>query len=97
MMITEKEYLKAKEIVYKYEKQINKSIIIPCFSNLRNCDKIGIHEVLFLMDIIKLEDDDKVENYYNQLPDNIKEDGMRWGFQDTVVMDNMFEWFKNNL
>ena len=49
------------------------------------------------MDVIKLEDDDKVENYYNQLPDNIKEDGMRWGFQDTVVMDNMFEWFKNNL
>ena len=46
MMITEKEYLKAKEIVYKYEKQINKLLLYHVFKP-RNCDKIGIHEVLF--------------------------------------------------
>lgn len=96
-MVTETEYLKAKQIVQEYEKQLNISDVIPCFSNLKDDDKSGIHEVLFQMDILELDDDDKVENYYNQLPDNIKKDGMRWGFQDSVVMDNMAEWFEKNV
>lgn len=97
-MITETEYLKAKQIVQEYEKQLNISAtVIPRFSNLKDSDKSGIHEVLFQMDIIELDDDDKVENYYNQLPDDIKKDGMRWGFQDSVVMDNMSEWFEKNV
>ncbi len=93
-MVTE--YLKAKQIVQEYEKQLNISDVIPRFSNLKDGDKSGIHEVLFQMDIIEL-DDDKVENYYNQLPDDIKKDGMRWGFQDSVVMDNMAKWFEKNV
>ena len=67
------------------------------FSNLKDSDKSGIHETLFQMDILELDEDEKVEGYYNQLPEDIKKEGMRWGFQDSVVMDNMCEWFQNNL
>ena len=96
-MIKEEEYLKAKQIVQEYEKHLNISVVIPRFSNLEDGDKSGIHEVLFQMDILELTDDDKVENYYEQLPDEIKKDGMRWGFIDSVVQDSMGEWFKNNV
>lgn len=96
-MIKKEEYLKAKQIVQEYEKQLNISDVMPRFSNLKDADKSGIHEVLFQMNILELTDDDKVESYYNQLPDEIKKDGMRWGFSDTVVQDSMSEWFEKNV
>lgn len=96
-MIKEEEYLKAKQIVQEYEKQLNISVVIPRFSNLKDGDKSGIHEVLFQMDILELGDDDKVEKYYEQLPDEIKKDGMRWGFSDTVVQESMADWFEKNV
>jgi len=68
----------------------------PYFSNLKDDDKSGIHEVLYQLDILKLVDDDKVEKYYEQLPYEIKKDGMRWGFSDSVVQNNMANWFENN-
>lgn len=49
------------------------------------------------MDILELNEDDKVETYYDQLPDEIKKDGMRWGFSDTIVQENMAEWFEKNV
>lgn len=67
------------------------------YKELKELDKNGIHEVLFQMDIIGLEDDDKVEGYYNQLPEHIKKDGVRWGFQDSVVRDTMYVWFEKNV
>jgi len=79
------------------EKVLRISDVIPRFSNLSEDDRSGIHEVLFQMDILELEDDDKVEFYYNQLPDDIKKDGVRWGFQDSVVRDNMCVWFEKNV
>jgi hypothetical protein len=71
--------------------------VIPRFSNLSEDHRKGIHEVLFQMDILELEDDDKVEEYYNQLPNDIKKDGVRWGFQDSVVRDTMCVWFEKNV
>lgn len=50
------------------------------YKELKESNKRGIHEVLFQMNIIELEDDDKVEEYYTKLPDNIKMDGVHWGF-----------------
>ena len=67
------------------------------YKELKESDKKGIHEVLFQMDIIGLEDDDKVEDYYNQLPEHIKKDGIHWGFSDSVVQDSMCEWFEKNV
>lgn len=57
--------LKAKQIVQEYEKQLNISVVIPRFSNLKDGDKSGIHEVLFQMDILELVDDDKLKNIMN--------------------------------
>lgn len=85
------------EVNKNTDKKLNISDVIPRFSNLSEDDKNGIHEVLFQMDILELEDDDKVEEYYNQLPDDIKKDGVRWGFQDSVVRDNMYVWFEKNV
>ena len=67
------------------------------YTKLSISDKKGIHEVLFQGDFLKLDDDDKVESYYDKLPDDIKKDGEEWGFNDSVVMDNMHEWFENNI
>jgi hypothetical protein len=67
------------------------------YKELKESDKSGIHEVLFQMDIIGLEDNDKVEGYYNKLPENIKKDGIHWGFSDSVVQDSMCDWFEKNV
>lgn len=97
-MTKEEEYLKVKNMVLDYEKEMNISNNIEQpFSKLSSDDKLGIHETLFQMDILKLDDDDKIEEYYDKLPNEIISDGIRWGFQDSVVMDNMAEWFENNL
>ena len=67
------------------------------FQILKIAIKVEYMKTLFQMDILELDEDEKVEGYYNQLPEDIKKEGMRWGFQDSVVMDNMCEWFQNNL
>ena len=86
------------------------------YKELKESDKNGIHEVLFQMDIIGLDEfkfqipangdytisvtkigHDKVEGYYNQLPEHIKKDGIHWGFSDSVVQDSMCEWFEKNV
>jgi hypothetical protein len=85
------------ENVDNTDKKLHISDVIPRFSNLSEDDRNGIHEVLFQMDILELEDDDKVEGYYNQLPDDIKKEGVRWGFQDSVVRDTMYVWFEKNV
>lgn len=59
-------------------------------------NKDAIHEVLFQMNILSLDNEVDVESYYNLLPSGIKLDGNRWGFSDSVVMDNMHEWFEKN-
>lgn len=64
------------------------------YKELKESDKNGIHEVLFQMNIIGLEDNDKVEGYYNQLPEPIKKDGIRWGFSDSVVQDSIIFIYK---
>lgn len=97
-MIKEEEYLKARRMVLDYEREMNilNNIQQP-FSKLSSDDKSGIHEILFQMGILELDDDNRVEEYYNKLSNEIKIDGIRWGFQDTVVGDSMVEWFENNL
>jgi len=67
------------------------------YKELKKSDKSGIHEVLFQMNILELEDDDKVEDYFNKLPEDIKKNGIRYGFNDTVVQDCICEWFENNV
>ena len=67
------------------------------FKDLSKPITSGIHETLFHLDIIDLGENDKVENYYNQLPEEIKKYGLRWGFNDTAVQDSMHEWFEENI
>ena len=67
------------------------------YKELKESDKNGIHEVLFQMDIIGLEDNNKVEQYYEKLPEHIKRDGIHWGFSDSVVQDSMYDWFEKNI
>lgn len=67
------------------------------FEKLSRDDKNSIHEVLFQMDILSLEDDDKVKYYYGMLPLDIKKEGFRWSFSDSVVMDKMHDWFEQNI
>ena len=38
----------------------------------------------------------KMEELFEQLPDNIKSDAYHWGLNDTVVRDNIYEWFQEN-
>lgn len=67
------------------------------FEKLSKDDKNSIHEVLFQMDILSLEDDDKVKYYYGILPLDIKKEGVRWGFSDSVVMDKIHDFFEQNI
>ena len=67
------------------------------YNDLKQSDKNGIHEVLFQMNIIGIGDDDKVEHYYNQLPESIKEDGQHYSFSDTVIQDLIHDWFEKNI
>ena len=96
-MITDEEYLDAKKIVDEYQKQLNVPSDIKLFIDLSNDEKSYVHEVLFQMDILDLEEEDKVEKYYNMLPENIKRNGAIWGLSDSVVRDDMHEWFENNV
>jgi hypothetical protein len=57
-------------------------------------DKDAIHDTLFQLDIIGINDDNKVEVYYNLLPKLIIEKGLEFGFSDTEVKDKMHEFFK---
>ena len=93
MNITKEEYIKAKKIVSMYENHLY-DFIDTSFDNLEKNDKLAIHEVLFNLDILELNDDNKVKDYYINLPSDIKIDGKKHGFNDSLVMDKMNEWFK---
>ena len=67
------------------------------YKELKESDKSGIHEVLFQMGFIGLEDEEMVEQYYEMLPKYIKKDGIHLGFSDSVVQDLMPGWFDKNV
>ena len=65
------------------------------FNELKKSCKSGIHEILFQLDILDLNEDDKVESYFDKLPIDIKLDGERWGFNDSVVQGDMHVFFES--
>lgn len=68
-----------------------------CYKELEDYDKDSIHEILFQMGIVSLEDYDKIESFYEKLPEHIKKEGIHWGFSDSVVRDMMCVWFHENI
>ena len=38
----------------------------------------------------------EMEELFEQLPDNIKNDAYHWGLNDTVVRDNIYVWVEEN-
>lgn len=51
-----------------------------------------LHDV-FLSAIGKSFDEDAIVKIFNNLPEDIKLDAIKWGISDTVVRDSIFEWF----
>lgn len=39
---------------------------------------------------------EEIEHYYEKLPKSIKLDAIKWGWSDTVVRDQAFEWIQKN-
>ena len=35
----------------------------------------------------------ELEGLFDELPQNIKDDSYRWGLNDSVVRDNIYEWY----
>jgi hypothetical protein len=58
-------------------------------------EKSTLHDVLYDLDIIEAQDWKSVKNHFEMLPDDIVADGVRWGYDDSVVRDNMYVFFKN--
>jgi len=67
------------------------------FNSLKIYDKEAIHELLFRMGVIGLDDTSKVQKYYDALPMRIRKDGVYRGFTDTIVQTNMYEWLDRML
>ena len=67
------------------------------FKKLEKSEKDAIHDVLFNLDIIELDQEDQVKKYFKMLPEDIIADGKHWGFSDSVVRDNMYVFFKENV
>jgi len=38
----------------------------------------------------------EILEYWNKIPEHIKEEAIRWGIDDTVVRDNIYVWLKEN-
>ncbi len=40
--------------------------------------------------------DEVIDKLIEIMPNKIKLDAMEWGFSDTVVRDNIYDWYKDN-
>lgn len=67
------------------------------YKKLKQSEIDAIHDVLFDLELLELEQEDKVKEYFKMLPDDIIASGKHWGFSDSVVRDNMYVWFRNNV
>ena len=38
----------------------------------------------------------ELETLFDELPQHIKDDAYHWGLNDTVVRDNIYEWYIEN-
>ena len=38
---------------------------------------------------------EQLEKLYLELPEDLKKDAEHWGLSDTVVRDNIYEWYQN--
>ena len=55
-----------------------------------------LHDVIF--NALGLDDlsNDKILEYWNKFPDDIKLDAIKWGISDTPTRDNMYGWLQKN-
>jgi hypothetical protein len=51
-----------------------------------------LHDVI--KEALNFEDlsNERVLEYWNKLPDDLKDEAIHWGLDDTVVGDNIYEW-----
>jgi hypothetical protein len=58
-------------------------------------DLDSLHDTI--LEALELDLDNKqVLEYWNKLPDDLKDDAIHWGIDDSVVSDNIYEWFVEN-
>lgn len=58
-----------------------------------------LHDVIFsaTYNTTKLKlDQTGLEKLFNELPESIKEDAYHWGLSDSVIRDNIYEWYQQN-
>lgn len=87
---------KLNEIIHYINKDKIVDYITVSYNQLGTDDRLAIHEVLFQLDILGFEDDDKVEPFYNKLPENIIKNGIHYGFDDSFVRSEMYKFFDEN-
>ena len=54
-----------------------------------------LHNIIFSALDIKDLTTEQLFDYWKMLPDDLKFDCLKWGINDTVVRENIYEWFKN--
>lgn len=87
---------KLNEIIHYINKDKIVDYITVSYNQLNRDDKIAIHGVLFQLDILEYGDNDKVEPFYNKLPENIIKNGIHYGFDDFFVTSEMYKFFDEN-
>ena len=41
--------------------------------------------------------DEEVIDFYNKLPQHLKDEAEHWGLDDSVVRDNIYEWLEEHV
>jgi hypothetical protein len=54
-----------------------------------------IHDIIFDLTGKKLTHEE-LSNVWKDLPENLKEDSIHWGINDSVVRDNIYTHLENN-
>lgn len=60
-------------------------------------DLDSLHDVILEALNIEDLDNEKIIEYWNMFPENIKLDAIKWGMRDTPTRDNMYDWLQKNV
>ena len=78
-----------REVHFRYQKEVSKG-------SLSENDLDALHDVYLEVMNERLEKE-RLYEIHALLPDDIKADGVRWGFDDTVVRDSVYVYLRDNL
>lgn len=64
--------------------------------NITKNEWIHLHDVILEATNKLSLSQEELESLFDELPDDIKCDAYKWGLNDTVVRDNIYEWYQEN-